>query len=29
MKYEGSFAGPDAEPMKGSDDCFYDSIGAW
>jgi dihydrofolate reductase len=28
MKYEGSFDGPGAEPMKGSYDRFYDEVGA-
>jgi dihydrofolate reductase len=28
LKYEGSFTGPDAEPMKGSYDRFYEGVGA-
>jgi len=28
LKYEGSFDGPGAEPMKGSYDRFYDDVGA-
>ena len=28
LKYEGSFDGPEAEPMKGSYDRFYDDVGA-
>jgi len=28
LKYDGSFEGDDAEPMKGSYDRFYDGIGA-
>ena len=28
MKYEGSYEGDDAEPMKGSYDVFYEGIGA-
>jgi dihydrofolate reductase len=28
MKYEGSYSGPDAEPIKGGYDRFYEGVGA-